>query len=738
MGSNSTPEHGSDSPSYGIQSSGGEVIGGGIGVGGMGPSGLFVDYNNQSKHKKSKKKKKKKDREKRHKHHKEKRRNRDDSSQEDLSIGEDTLFPDNIMRYAEMTTASSLASVPVSRPMIPMREPSPLPTPADAEIKTEADEVKTPVKEEPTDASEPLVHTPSNNVLTSSKVMDASKSSASSNESGREPRTCVLKLKQSKSPLSKLLDHMLKSLEKRDPHQFFAWPVTDDIAPGYSSIITKPMDFSTIRQKIDDNLYVTLNEFSDDFKLMCENAIRYNHVETVYHKAAKRLLHVGARLLLPDHLLRALRPLMAYMRELSPKELGFELPPSGSSASMAHLMEGQDTTNLLDSGDETGGFSMEDGGLSLYNEEDEKKKAIRLENDPKGHFEPYVDDLTAEEILAQVQGAAILAKNRLAAKRKPHKMGFLRQNKDGTTSMKILVGAPNDTPERVISLGAFTGKLQQGTGQLQTFREDRRNVAKIVKPLNYGAFSSFAPIYDSRFSNLTKEETELVLNTYGDEASVQYADSILEFTQNSHYATGLANSLLDCLTGGEHRKTMATLVESHRQRNEQLEVENMFPDAAVDEDPRRYDNIKIDFDDLKSLSNLGVDIGFVEKMENDLKLIEIQKKLQSQLDVNSTLIERLHQVQYERLSQPLPPHLAHISKPDLNEIQLAAQLTSNLTEMAKQLTPGAIVPPHSLRKAMGISTVGLEPYSAHQMTMNEAQAILNHNLVIAAQNRAGS
>lgn len=46
-------------------------------------------------------------------------------------------------------------------------------------------------------------------------------------------------------------------------------------------------------------------------------------------------------------------------------------------------------------------------------------------------------------------------------------MGFLRQNKDGTTSMKILVDSDNDLPERVISLGAFTGKLQQGTGQLQ-------------------------------------------------------------------------------------------------------------------------------------------------------------------------------------------------------------------------------------------------------------------------------
>lgn len=69
-------------------------------------------------------------------------------------------------------------------------------------------------------------------------------------------------------------------------------------------------------------------------------------------------------------------------------------------------------------------------------------------------------------MLAQVQSAAKHARDRVITKN-ASKMGFLRQNKDGTTSMKILVATDNDLPERVVSLGAFTGKLQQGTGQLQ-------------------------------------------------------------------------------------------------------------------------------------------------------------------------------------------------------------------------------------------------------------------------------
>ena len=61
--------------------------------------------------------------------------------------------------------------------------------------------------------------------------------------------------------LQKLLELLLPNLERKDPRQFFAWPVTDSIAPGYSSIIKNPMDFSTMKQKIEDNLYKHLQEF---------------------------------------------------------------------------------------------------------------------------------------------------------------------------------------------------------------------------------------------------------------------------------------------------------------------------------------------------------------------------------------------------------------------------------------------------------------------------------------------
>lgn len=364
VGSSSTPEYGgSDSPTPYTSTLDPQNFGASSQQDSIDLSGN--EY--PEKPKKSKKKKKKKDREKRHKHHhKEKRRHRgDESSQEDMSIGEDSSqLQESILKYAGMTVANSLANSPVTKPMVPLKSPTP-------ELQQEPSQQQEPISSIFTnlpEGSSPLELTRSPFPPPSQKSSDYLKSPGS-DTSGREPRTCVLKQKQSKSPLSKLLDHLLRALEKKDPHQFFAWPVTDDIAPGYSSIISDPMDFLSIRQKVDENEYSTLQEFSDDFRLMCENAIKYNHVETVYHKAAKKLLHVGGRMLQPSQLLRSLRSLMIFMRALTPRELGFDL------AQTEHQQNDLDMTigDSADEGMSTGAEEVSPAQL----EEEEKRKNIR-------------------------------------------------------------------------------------------------------------------------------------------------------------------------------------------------------------------------------------------------------------------------------------------------------------------------------------------------------------------------
>lgn len=51
-------------------------------------------------------------------------------------------------------------------------------------------------------------------------------------------------------------------------------PVTDEIAPNYSATITNPMDFSTMRRKLDANEYKNLPEFKVKFAENCFESFR--------------------------------------------------------------------------------------------------------------------------------------------------------------------------------------------------------------------------------------------------------------------------------------------------------------------------------------------------------------------------------------------------------------------------------------------------------------------------------
>ncbi|KAJ9580096.1 hypothetical protein L9F63_004238 [Diploptera punctata] len=465
------------------------------------------------------------------------------------------------------------------------------------------------------------------------------------------------------------------------------------------------MDFSTMKQKIDENQYTTLTEYVEDFKLMCNNAMVYNHPETIYYKAAKKLLHVGLKTMSPDKL-KPLYSVLTYMGELSQEELGFDL-----GVEELHQASGGIKT---ESEDQAGG---EDGDESLDSRREHRKK-LREANRPLGKFEAIPDDLTPEEILEQAQRAAQAAAERLTLKRPNTNLGFLRQQKDGSTSLSILVPGEGVTPgtnERPISLGLLTGKLTHGTGQLQGFREDRRNLAKTVKPLYYGAFGSYAPSYDSTFANLTKEESDLVYQTYGDETCVQYAESILDFSKDCDYTLTMVDNLLDLLTGGEHRKTKRILEERRRLREEDERIRQMLegkqvvmqgmPDDKMHQMAIQQD-VKLDFDSLKSLSDIGIDMKFLDTVEQEAHIREEHKAaeeaMQIQLDQNSVLLQKLQQVQSDRLSLTPPAHLSHVSQPSDNEVQLAGKITESLKDMVKKVDPLVIAPVPSLRKAMGI------------------------------------
>ncbi|XP_023015201.1 bromodomain containing 7/9 isoform X2 [Leptinotarsa decemlineata] len=482
---------------------------------------------------------------------------------------------------------------------------------------------------------------------------------------GRELRTCVIKKLQERTPLSKGLDHLLTQLEKKDPQNFFAWPVTENIAPGYSTIISNPMDFSTMRQKIEENQYSNLDEFVNDFKLICNNAMKYNHVETVYYKASKKMLQAGLKIMVPEKL----GWMLNLVPDITSEDVGFEITPE--LRAVKHHDDPEETDHVHES----------------------KRKM------PATKFESIPDTLTPEEILSKSQIAARQAKAKLMMKRGGSSLGFLKQRKDGTTHLNILVGGDGVIPgtkKRPVLLGQLCGKLTEGSSQLQGFREDRRNIAKPVKPLYYGAFGSYAPSYDSAFSNLSKEESDLVYQTYGSDSAVQYAESVQDFVKDSDYATHLVDSLLDLLTGGDHSKTKKILEENKNLREEEVAVKTMLEVKPIDA-------VKVNVEELKSLQDLGIDVNFLDKMDEEIRVSEERNELQQRLDSMCQLLEKLQQTQYQRLSVTPPTNLNHCPPPSEEEHHIAENITESITEIAKRVTPGDIAPLPGIRKALGMS-----------------------------------
>ncbi|KAJ8257742.1 hypothetical protein GJAV_G00189180 [Gymnothorax javanicus] len=103
------------------------------------------------------------------------------------------------------------------------------------------------------------------------------------------------------TPAQVLLRTTLDQLQEKDPAQIFAQPVNLKEVPDYLEFISNPMDFSTMRSKLNAHGYSSLSELEADFNLMVANCLRYNSRDTVFHRAAVRLRDLGGAILRHAH-----------------------------------------------------------------------------------------------------------------------------------------------------------------------------------------------------------------------------------------------------------------------------------------------------------------------------------------------------------------------------------------------------------------------------------------------------
>ncbi|XP_032193754.1 bromodomain-containing protein 9 isoform X3 [Mustela nigripes] len=428
----------------------------------------------------------------------------------------------------------------------------------------------------------------------------------------RPVRACRTQAAEHEStPIQQLLEHFLRQLQRKDPHGFFAFPVTDAIAPGYSMIIKHPMDFGTMKDKIVANEYKSVTEFKADFKLMCDNAMTYNRPDTVYYKLAKKILHAGFKMM-----------------------------------SKAALLGSEDTA-VEEPVPEVAPVQVETARKSKR----PSREVISCMFEPEGNACSLTDSTAEEHVLALVEHAADEARDRISRLLPGGKMGYLRKNGDGGLLYSVVNTAEPDADEEEthpVDLSSLSSKLLPGFTTLG-FKDERRGKVTFLS-----SATTALSTHNSVFGDLKSDETELLYSAYGDETGVQCALSLQEFVKDAgSYSRKLVDDLLDQITGGDHSRLLFQL----RQRRN---VPAKPPDEVKAGDSLGDGGSVLDFMSMKSYSDASLDIsalGSLGKVKKELDADDGHLNL----DETAKLLQDLHEAQAERGGSRPPSNLSSLS-----------------------------------------------------------------------------
>ncbi|XP_051576151.1 bromodomain-containing protein 9-like isoform X2 [Myxocyprinus asiaticus] len=338
-------------------------------------------------------------------------------------------------------------------------------------------------------------------------------------------RACRTQQDNESTPRQQLLEHFLRLLQRKDQHGFFAFPVTDAIAPGYSNIIKHPMDFSTMKDKITGNEYKTITEFKADFKLMCDNAMVYNRPETVYYKAAKKLLHTGFKMMSKQAAI------------LGDDEIASEEPVPET--------------------------------IPIHTEYPKKSKKQPAKEpiisdlyELEGNACSFTDSTAEEHVLALVEHAADEAQDRINRLMPNSKIGYLKKDPEGSLIYTVVNQDPEteEVETHAVDLSSLANKLIPGLTSLG-FKDDQRHKVTFLS----SAYNTQTLQNNSIYPDLMPEEMGTLYSAYGDETGVQCALSLQEFVKGcGSFTKRIVDELLDKMTAGDHSKAV---IQIRQKRN---------------------------------------------------------------------------------------------------------------------------------------------------------------------------
>ncbi|XP_041726751.2 bromodomain-containing protein 9 isoform X5 [Coregonus clupeaformis] len=403
----------------------------------------------------------------------------------------------------------------------------------------------------------------------------------------RPIRACRTAPESECTPRQQLLEHFLRQLQRKDAHGFFTFPVTDAIAPGYSVIIKHPMDFSTMNDKITDNEYKTVTEFKADFKLMCDNAMVYNRPETVYYKAAKKLLHTGFKMMSKQAAI------------LGDEDVASEEPPPEvvpvpveSASAKKSKKQPKDIKDM--------------------------KEVISYLYEPEGNACSLTDSTAEEHVLALVEHAADEAHDRINRYMPNSKMGYLRKEPDGNllyTVVNQLNPEAEEEETHPVDLSSLSNKLLPGLTTLG-FKDDRRHKVTFLS----STYNTQTLQNNSIYPDLLPDEMDMLYSAYGDETGVQCALSIQEFVKGCGNVTKrLVDGLLDKMTAGDHSKAVFQIRQKRNMALPDETKSNIYDMHVADGTGLGEGSSVLDFMSMKSYSDMSLEMSMLNSLGKSVK-----------------------------------------------------------------------------------------------------------------------
>lgn len=98
-------------------------------------------------------------------------------------------------------------------------------------------------------------------------------------------------------PMKFFLTRVWELISAKDTNAIFMEPVDLKEVPDYTDVVKQPMDLSTIKLKIDNFEYSSIDDLEIDFNLMISNCLAYNAKDTIFYRAGLRMRDQGGAII---------------------------------------------------------------------------------------------------------------------------------------------------------------------------------------------------------------------------------------------------------------------------------------------------------------------------------------------------------------------------------------------------------------------------------------------------------